>query len=155
MRRYLIAAVLVALALPAVGAAKGPVSAFISGPGLERALAISGDGETPGTALGTLATASGFFPQMFGQTPDPTLAARPAGTLGTRYKVVYVVPGPNNIQSRVVQYIYPYAKPFALTYMKPGQVFWGVERAHGGWYRASPALKRMLVRAGLSAKAPA
>jgi hypothetical protein len=154
MRRYLIAATLVALALPAVAAAKGPVSAFISGPGLERALAISGDGETPGTALGTLATASGFFPQMFGQAPDPTLAARPQGTLGSRYKVVYVVPGPNNIQSRVVQYIYPYAKPFALTYMKPGQVFWGVERAHGGWYRASPALKRMLVRAGLSAKAP-
>jgi hypothetical protein len=151
----LIAAVLVALALPAVGAAKGPASAFISGPGLERALAIIGDGETPGTALGTLATASGFFPQMFGQTPDPTLAARPKGTLGSRYKVVYVVPGPNNIQSRVVQYIYPYAKPFVLTYMKPGQAFWGVERAHGGWYRASPALKRMLVRSGLSAKAPA
>ena len=82
------------------------------------------------------------------------LAARPKGTLGSRYKVAYVVPGPNNIQSRVVQYLYPYAKPFALTYMKPGQVFWGVERARGGWYRASPTLKRMLVRAGLSAKAP-
>ena len=92
---------------------------------------------------------------MFGQSPDPTLAARPSHALGPRYKVVYVVPGPNNIESRVVQLIYPYAKPFALTYMKPGQSFWEGERAHGGWYRASPALKRMLVRAGLSAKAPA
>ena len=154
MRRYFIAAALVALVLPAVAAAKGPVSASISGPGIDRALAITGDGETPGSTLGTLATASGFFPQMFGQTPDPTLAARPRGTLGARYRVVYLVPGPNNIQSRVVQFIYPYAKPFALTYMKPGQTFWEAERAHGGWYRASPALKRMLVRAGLSAKAP-
>ena len=154
MRRYFIAATLVALALPAVAAAKGPVSASISGPGLDRGLAINGDGEMPGTALGTLATASGFFPQMFGQTPDPTLASRPSGTFGSRYKVVYVVPGPNNIQSRVVQYIYPYAKLFPLTYMKPGQRFWDGERTNGGWYRASPALKKMLVRAGLSAKAP-
>ena len=154
MRRYFIAAMLVALALPAVAVAKGPVSAFISGPGVERALVINGDGEVPGTMLGTLASASGFFPQMFGQSPDPTLAARPNGTLGLRYKVVYVVPGPNNIESRVVQYIYPYAKPFALTYMKLGQRFWGAERAHGGWYRASPGLKKMLVRAGLSDKAP-
>jgi hypothetical protein len=65
------------------------------------------------------------------------------------------VPGPNNIQSRVVQYIYPYAKPVALTYMKPGQPFWDSETALGGWYRASTGLKRMLVRAGLPTKAHA
>ncbi len=154
MRRYLILATLVALALPAIAVAKGPVNAFITGPGVERALVVSGDGEVPGTMLGTLASASGFFPQMFGQSPDPTLASRPSGTLGARYKVVYVVPGPNNGSSRVVQHVYPYAKPVVLTYMKPGQRFWEVEQAHGGWYRASPALKKMLVRAGLSAKAP-
>jgi hypothetical protein len=155
MRRYVIAAALVALALPALAAAKGPVSASISGPGLERALAVRGDGEGPGTALGTLATASGFFAQMFGQTPDPTLATRPTGRLGVRYTVVYVVPGPNDIRSRVVQFVYPYAKPVALTYMKQGQRFWDTERAHGGWYRASSTLKKMLIRAGLPAKAPA
>jgi hypothetical protein len=155
MRRYFIAAALVALALPALAAAKGPVSASISGPALERSLAIRGDGEGPGTALGTLADASGFFAQMFGQSPDPTLASRPSGRLGLRYTVVYVVPGPNNIRSRVVQYIYPYAKPVALTYMKPGQTFWDGKRAHGGWYRASSGLKTMLIRAGLPAKAPA
>ena len=155
MRRYVIAAALVALVLPAAAVAKGPVSASISGPALERSLTIRGDGEGPGTALGTLADASGFFAQMFGQSPDPTLAARPGGTLGPRYRVVYVVPGPNDIQSRVVQYLYPYAKPVALTYMKPGQRFWGSERAHGGWYRASTGLKKMLVRAGLPAKAHA
>jgi hypothetical protein len=155
MRRYVIAAALVALVLPAAAVAKGPVSASISGPALERSLTIRGDGEGPGTALGTLADASGFFAQMFGQSPDPTLAARPGGTLGPRYRVVYVVPGPNDIQSRVVQYVYPYAKPVALTYMKPGQRFWDSESAHGGWYRASTGLKKMLVRAGLPAKAHA
>jgi len=153
MRRYLVAATLVALVVPALAVAKGPASASISGPGLERALAIEGDGEGPG-ALGSLATASGFFAQMYVQTPDPTVARRPATRLGPRYVVVYLVPGPNDIQSHVVQYVYPYAKPTPVTYMKPGQRFWGARQAHGGWYRAGPALKRVLVRAGLPATAP-
>jgi hypothetical protein len=153
MRRYLIAATLVALVVPALAAAKGPVSASISGPGLERALAIEGDGEGPGT-LGSLATASGFFAQMFVQTPDPTVARRPVKTLGPRYVIVYLVPGPNDIQSHVVQYVYPYAKPTPVTYLKPGQRFWDGRQAHGGWYRARAALKRVLVRTGLPATAP-
>jgi hypothetical protein len=154
MRTYLAAAALVALLLPALAAAKGPASASISGPGLDRALAVRGDGESPTNPLGTIAMASGFFAQMFGQTPDPTLKVRPAGTLGPRYTAVYMVPGPNDFRSRVVQYLYPYAKPVALTYMKPGQRFWDGETAHGGWFRARPALKRALVRMGLPATAP-
>ena len=154
MRRYFLAAALVALLVPTLAAAKGPVSASISGPGLVRTLAVTGNGEGPGTALGTLAAASGFFPQMFGQSPDPTLASRPSARLGPRYTAVYVVPGPNDIESRVVQYIYPYAKPVALTFMKPGQKFWDGQKAHGGWYRASARLKAVLVRAGLPASAP-
>jgi hypothetical protein len=154
MRRYVVAAAVVALVLPALAAAKGPVSATISGPGLDRSLAIAGDGEGPGTALGTLAAASGYFPQMFGQSPDPTRASRPKTTLGPRYRAVYLVPGPNDVQSRVVQLIYPYAKPVALTFMKPGQRFWDGRRAHGGWYRASARLKAVLVRAGLPATRP-
>jgi hypothetical protein len=149
MRIYLAAAVLIALALPVVAAAKGPSGASVSGPGLDRALTVRGDGEGPGTALGTLATASGFFPQMFGQTPDPTLRVRPKSTLGPKYRVVYTVPGPNGIESRVVQLVYPYAKPVALSYMRPAQPFWESDRTHGGWFRASLTLKRMLVRAGL------
>ena len=154
MRRYVLAGALVALLVPTLAAAKGPVSASISCPGLVRALAVTGNGEGPGTALGTLAAASGFFPQMFGQSPDPTLASRPSARLGPRYTAVYVVPGPNDVQSRVVQYIYPYAKPVALTFMKPGQRFWDGRKAHGGWYRASARLKAVLVRAGLPASAP-
>ncbi len=153
MRTYLLVAAVVVLVLPALAAAKGPASASLSGPGLDGPLTFDGDGEVPGTALGTLANASGFFPQMFGQTPDPTLRSRPTKSLGLRYRVVYIVPGPNNIQSRVVQFVYPYAKPVAVTYMKPGQPFWEIERTHGGWYRSRAALKRMLIRAGLPASA--
>ena len=38
MRRYLVAAAVVALVIPALAAAKGPTGASISGPGLERTL---------------------------------------------------------------------------------------------------------------------
>ena len=156
MRRYTVAATVVAaLVLPAVAAAKGPVSASISGPSPARSLAVKGDGEMPGNPLGTLANAGGFFAQVFGQTPDPTLRVRPKGTLGPRYTVTYLVPGPNNIQSRVVQLVYPYAKPVALTYMKPGLLYWGDRQAHGGWFRATTGLKQMLVRAGLPSRMPA
>jgi hypothetical protein len=151
VRRYLVAAVVVALVVPAIATAKGPASATISGKGLERSLSITGNGESVSTQLGALTMRSGFFAQMFGQTPDPTLRTRPRGTLGPRYTVVYVVPGPNNIQSRVVQRVYPFAKPVALTYMKPGQPFWEGDSTYGGWFRASPALKRILLRAGVPA----
>ena len=154
MRRYVLAAALVALAVPAVALAKGPASASISGPGLGRSIAITGDGEGGGTTLGALASTSGFFPQMFGQSPDPMLASRPTGALGPRYTVVYVVPGPNEIQSRVVQSVYPYAKPRPITFMKPGQNVWNERKTRGGWYRASSRLKAVLVRAGLPTSAP-
>jgi hypothetical protein len=137
-----------ALAAPVAALAKGPSSASISGPGLTRALAVVGDGEVTGNALGSLAQTSGFFPQMFGQSPDPTLAMRPAATLGLRYKVVYLVPGPNSVRSKVVQWVYPYAKGGSLTYMKPGQRFWGGRKAHGGWFRAT-GLQSVLRQIGL------
>ena len=153
MRRQLVAGVVLAAALflPSVAGAKGPESASLTGPGLEnRSLAVIGQGEMgPGTPLGTLVDSGGFFAQMYGQVPDPTSSVRPRGTLGAQYRVTYVVPGPNGIKSRVVQDIYPFAKPVPLTYMKPGQRFWGTKTAHGGWFRSSVALRRALVQAGL------
>ena len=152
MRTYLVgvAAVAAALSLPAAAAAKGPSSASITGPGLDRRLEIAGDGEMgPGT-LGTLVSLGGFMAQMYGQTPSATLKAQPrGGTLGPRYRIVYAVPGPNAIRSRVVQLVYPYAKPVPLTYMKPGQTYWGTRKTLGGWFRSSTALTRALVQAGL------
>jgi hypothetical protein len=152
MRRYLVAIAIVALALPALAGAKGPVGASISGPGLDRMLTVSGDGEGPGTALGNLTMASGFFAQVFGQTPDPTLRSRPAGTLGMRYRVVYTVPGPNGANSRLVQFVYPYAKPVALSYMRPGQPFFESDHTYGGWFKGAKTLKRTLVHAGVPAR---
>ena len=152
MRRQLVAGVAAgaALMLASVAAAKGPESASVSGPGLERSMAVAGQGEMgPGTPLGTLVDAGGFFAQMYGQTPDPTLKVRPAGMLGAHYRVTYVVPGPNGIRSRVVQDVYPFAKPVPLTYMRPGQHYWGNRLAHGGWFRSSAALRQALVHAGL------
>jgi len=152
MHRYFVgvAAAAALLALPSAAAAKGPSSASISGPGLDRQLAVTGDGELgAGTTLGTLVDRGGFFAQMYGQTPNPTFASRPTGALGPRYRIVYVVPGPNATRSHVVQLFYPYAKPVPLTYMKPGQTFWGTRKTLGGWFRASTALTRALVAAGL------
>jgi hypothetical protein len=153
MRRYLVgvAAVAAALSLPAAAAAKGPSSASISGPGLDRQLAVAGDGELgTGTPLGALVSFGGFMAQMYGQTPAATQKAQPkSSVLGPRYRIVYIVPGPNAIQSRVVQVFYPYAKPVPLTYMKPGQAYWGTRETVGGWFRSSTALTRALVSVGL------
>jgi hypothetical protein len=145
------AVVAMALAVPAAAVAKGPESASLTGPGLDqRSLTVAGQGEMgPSTPLGTVVDAGGFFAQMYGEVPDPTSRLRPKGTLGAHYRITYVVPGPNGIRSRVVQDVYPFAKPVPLTYMKPGQRFWGDRAAHGGWYRSSVALRQALVRAGL------
>jgi hypothetical protein len=153
MRTLVLVGVLIVLAVPVAALAKGPSSASISGPGISRTLAVAGDGEVTGNALGNLTQASGFFAQMYGQTPDPTLASRPTVVaLGPRYKVVYIVPGPNAIRSRVVQWVYPFAKGGPLTYMKSGQRFWGERKAHGGWFRA-PGLAGVLRQIGLRSAA--
>lgn len=157
MRRHLVAAAIVvaALALPALALAKGPESASISGPGLNQLLAVNGQGEGGlGTPLGNLVDLGGFFPQMYGQSPDPTFRHQPKSTLGPRYVVTYVVPGPNSIKSKVTQFVYPYAKPVPLTFMKPGQRFWGTRKAWGGWFRSTDSLKAILVQAGLPATSP-
>jgi hypothetical protein len=153
--RYLLAVAALALALPGLAAAKGPESASISGPGLDRSLPITGAGEMgSGTPLGALVDAGGFFAQMYGQSPDPTLPSQPNGTLGPSFRITYVVPGPNGIRSRVIQQVYPYAKPSPVSYMAPGQSFWGNKTTSGGWFRAPADLKKMLVSLGLPATAP-
>jgi len=156
MRRLLLLATvgaLTALVSTAPALAKGPSSASLTGPGLDRALPVKGQGEMgTGTPLGSLVELGGFFPQMFVQTLDSTTRTRPAGDLGPRYRVVYRVPGPNGT-STVVQDVYPYAKTPA-TYMSPGQRFWGSSRTHGGWFISGPGLKATLVAAGLPQSPP-
>src|SRR4051794_40584343 len=154
-RRVVFAVALVTvLAVAAPALAKGPTRATLSGPGLESAIAVTGEGEGgTGTPLGMLVDSGGYFAQVFGETPNRTSRRPPAGKRVVRYTVVYVLPGPNNVTSRLVQYVYPYAKPVPLTYMPTAQRFWDGRRTHGGWYRSTTRLTRLLVGLGLPAQA--
>jgi hypothetical protein len=153
MKRLLVGLVAaLALLLPAGAAAKGPSEAQITGPGLAAPLKITGLGEgDASTNLGVLVTDGGFFPETFGQSPSPLLRTPPS-ELGPRYVVTYTVPGP--VLAMLEQELYPYATGGPVTYMRPSQVFWGDQRTVGGWYRGTPALKAMLVKAGLPQAAP-
>ena len=141
-----------ALLLPAAAQGKGASQASVEGPGLDKAIMISGNGESGGTALGDLAQEAGFFPAVFGQTPDTTRARRPAGDLGPKYTIVWTMPGPNNETFKLRQDVYPYAK-LPVTYMKPGQAFWDGQQTHGGWYSAGAELRSTLISVGLPERA--
>ncbi len=150
-----LALVLVAAAVFAPAAiAKGPSRASITGPGLGKPLSFTGNGESGGTALGYLTEYTGFFPAVFGQSPDPTLGGRPDGKLGPRFTIRFVVPAGYGKRFRLTQDVYPYAQGGAVTHMAAGQRIFGVERTRGGWYRGGPALKGVLVRAGLPRTVP-
>jgi hypothetical protein len=157
MRRFIALATvgtLAALAATAPASAKGPSTASLSGPGLGHALRVTGYGEGgTGTPLGSLVQLGGFFPEVFGQSPDPTTRTRPSGDLGARYRVVFHLPGPSGT-NKVVQDIYPYAKPRPVTHMRAGQRFWGTNRTKGGWFVGEAGLKTALVKAGLPKSPP-
>jgi hypothetical protein len=154
MKHILFLVAIAALALPTAAVAKGPSGASIDGPGSGGGINIRGDGESGGTPLGDLTQYGGFFAATFGQEPDPMLATRPKGDLGPKYTITYTVPGPNNELDRLKQDIYPYAPGGPVTYMEPGQKFFGTEETRGGWFKAAPLVKDTLVEAGLPAVAP-
>jgi hypothetical protein len=145
MKRLLFVLVVAAVLAPAA-LAKGPSSASISGPGLGKTITLKGMGDAS-----DLTQNAGFFPAAFGQSPDPMLPGRPAGKLGPRFTIRYVVPG--SAGSRLTQDLYPYAAGGALTYMKPGQPIFD-SLSQGGWYRGGDALERTLAQAGLPVTAP-
>ena len=154
MLARMLAALAAALVLPAAALAKGPLEATVSGPGLDGAVAVRGDGEGgTGTPLGRLVESAGFFPLAFGQEPDPTTAARPKGDLGPAYTVRFTVPGPDGKDATLTQTMYPYATP-PVSHMAPGQRFFDGQRTHGGWLLASDGLKPLLVELGLPRSAP-
>jgi hypothetical protein len=133
-----------ALALASGAKAKGPSEATVTGPGLGVSITLGGN--TP------LTNGAGFFPAAFGQSPDPMLPGRPKGALGPKYSIVWTVPtGGGN--DRIRQDIYPYAKPYPVTYMPAGQQIFDQE-TRGGWYLASVDTRTTLVQAGLPARSP-
>jgi len=156
-RLALALAATVAIAFPTAALAKGASEAMISGPGLEgAAIHLTGSGGDPasGSALGKLTQYAGYFPATFGQVPDPMLRHRPRGTLGPKYLIVWMVPGPSGDPARLHQDLYPYAQAGPLTYMRPGQSFFGTQRTHGGWFAAPAAINSTLVGAGLPVRPP-
>lgn len=147
-----------ALALPATALGKGAASAKIEGEGLRGggiAFKSDGGGDPPaGSTLARLAEGTGFYPAVFGQTPNPMEPGRPKGDLGPKYVVSYVMPGPNGEVDTLRQELYPYASGGMVTYTPPGQQFFGTEKTRGGWFRAYADLKAMLVEAGLPTSPP-
>jgi hypothetical protein len=149
MKRLILAVALAALLVPAAALAKEPSAASISGLAFEKTLTAPENDNFTSVPLGRLTDAAGFFPAAVGQSPDPMLPGRPAGSLGPRYTIVWTVPVPGHTH-RVRQDVYPYAEGGALAYMKPGQPIYE-SRTIGGWYRAY-GLKEELVRLGLPAR---
>lgn len=147
MKRFLFVLCAAALLAP-TALAKGRSEASITGPGLSKPIVFKGMDDAT-----KLTEYTGVFPASFGQSPDPMLQGRPAGKLGARYTIRYVVPGPNSTTFRLSQDVYPYARGGAVTYMKPGQAIFD-SKTIGGWYPAGNALKYFLIRAGLPGTAP-
>ena len=159
IRKLFVALACAALTLPAAAHGKGATQATIEGDGLKGGAITfksdSGEGDPPpGSKLARLAEETGFFPAVFGQSPSPIERGRPEGDLGPRYTVTYTMPGPNNELDELRQELYPYAEGGTVTYMPPGQPFFGSEKTRGGWFRADPDLKSLLVEAGLPASPP-
>ena len=150
MKRLVLAALSAALLIPATAAAKEPSEASISGPGFSKTLTMQ-PGDFENTAIGHLTMRSGFFPAAMGQVPSPMLPGRPAGKLGPKYTLVWLVPAGASTH-RVRQDVYPYARGGAVTYMKPGQPIFEMQ-TRGGWY-AAYGLKQTLMGLGLPARAP-
>ena len=148
--RLLIAVALCALVLPVAAFAKGPTDATITGPGLAKPLRLGGPRAlAPGQPLEVLATHGGFFDVAWGGAPETTLADSPTKRLGPKYRVSYLVPGPSGRTDRIRQDLYPYARGGPVTYTPPGQRFFDGRRTNGGWFRATPRVKTVLVAAGL------
>ena len=142
MKRLLVLVTLVALALPAVALAKGPSEATLKGPGLGKTVKFTGSESDPYSSVMTLADAAGFFPAVFAQQPDPMAPGRPKGDLGPAYTIDYTVPGPENGTFYIQQDAYPYAQPYGVTYMAPGQKVFDTT-TRGGWFVA-PRLRETL-----------
>jgi hypothetical protein len=145
---------LVLLAWPGVAHAKGPESATIEADNLTNGIAISGP-EGGGSDFWKLVEQSGFFPALFGQTPDPMLHAAPTDELGAALVVTWHLPSPANTTDVIRQTLYPDATGGPLTYTEPGQPFFGSERSRGGWFRAPAELTATIERIVATGSAPA
>ena len=90
--RVFLALVIAVLLVPGVAHAKGPDLATIDGAGMAAPIAIAGvEGEDDD--LAALVELAGLFPALFGQQPDPMLAAAPEEALGPKLVITWRLPG--------------------------------------------------------------
>jgi hypothetical protein len=122
--------------------AKGAKEISVSGPKLTT-FTITGEARA-----GNFATISGFWPEAFSTSPDPTTAKTTASELGPRFVARYLMAAPGMRRTTVVQEIYPYATPQPQTYLAAGQRALGTS-TKGGWYRANDELVSFLQSHGL------
>lgn len=127
----------------------------ITGPGLAQAITLPAPGSpTVGPDFSAYVTDSGYFAQVFGAR-DGLSSQPPSGDLGPRYSVSFTMSLPGRAPSVIEQDLYPYAAPGPVTYLAPGQTFWGHSHTHGGWYLARAIFQKTLTSIGLPAGAPA
>jgi len=149
-----VASVAVAIAFPGSASAKGPTQAVIRGPGLERPIPLRDPSSREiGPRLSSMVEDSGFWDRLWCRHCHGRFD-RPAGVLGPRYTVRYVMAPDVPTPGRITQYVYPYAEAGPVTFMPRDQRYWGRERTAGGWFVARPRLKRLLIEIGLPATAP-
>lgn len=144
MRRVAVvgAVALVLMALTAPASAKGPTKAIIEGKGLVAPITLDGSGEPgSGAILSRLAESSGIFDAL-GVASALAVTERPKGELGPRFVITWYFPDP------LIQEVYPYAEGGPLAYTEAGQTLYGHD-VGGGWHRAGPALRDLLVEVGI------
>ncbi|MFL5909845.1 MAG: hypothetical protein ACJ768_04670 [Gaiellaceae bacterium] len=144
--RASLASVLLLLFAPSASA-KGPSQAVISGPGIEHPIAVRAPGASAiGLDLAALIDSSGIFAQLWCRGCKDVTAKRPVARLGPMYVVRYRMSSEltDGRASWVEQRAYPFAEPTPVTFVAPGQSYWG-RRTVGGWYKATPRLERVLV----------
>jgi hypothetical protein len=142
--RKLALIVLVTLALPASALAKGPSAASITGPGLTTIRIAGAEGST--TRFWRFVEAAGFFEAAYG---PPLPKTKLDGDLGLRYTITWKVPS----SSKLYQDVYPYARPYPVTYMPPEQTIYD-SKVKGGWFVGGVKLRKALALIGVPAEAP-
>ena len=157
LRRGLIGSLVVLvlpIALPAL--AKGPLSATIDGPGLEKPIVVDGDPHPgAGTDFSEFVEATGFWQLAYGVDIDGTglqvMFAAPTKCLGAEYVVMWSHGGSD---PEIPSLLYPFAEGGALFYVEPGVRYESMGlTTHGGWYRSSHDIQSMLRSYGVDVSA--
>jgi hypothetical protein len=152
MRRFsLLVAILALFASALPVAAKGPVEATITGPGIDEPIVLDGradvtlqDGKlialTNAVAFWELA----YFEDNSPQRPQAISAEAPTAELGPEFIATVIHAGPGGL-AEVVVYLYPDAVGGPLAYVEPDVAIAEMRAVTtGGWYAAPTSLSDLL-----------